>query len=246
MWRRLSSSSSVARPGNSFDHRPLGLGPDDHREAGGAVVGAAAVLARPAPELAPDVDEDAVGEAARLEVGLEGGQRSRELLEVAGQRAVLVVVGVVAAVGVERDHLQRQAHLEHLGQHRQPPREAVLARVGDRGLPRRIGALEVLELRAEPDRLGRGAAGAGELGVARREAALRLQPFDQAACGGWRPRRRGRRARSTRARRRRRPACRSWRARARGSSRARGPGAGCRPPRACRDSARASRRARTG
>ena len=86
MWRRLSSSSSWARPGNSPDHGALRLRADDHREPGRAVVGAAAVLLGAAAELAPDVDQHAVGEAARLEVGLERGQRLGEHREVAVQR----------------------------------------------------------------------------------------------------------------------------------------------------------------
>ena len=101
--RRLSSSSSVARPGNSPTMLPVACVPISEREAGGAVVGAAAVLLRPAAELAPHVDQHAVGEAARLEVALERQRLGPTRLDRPSARSSVVVVGVVAAVGVERD-----------------------------------------------------------------------------------------------------------------------------------------------
>src|SRR5436305_429981 len=67
------------------DHLPLRTRPDDERAPGGAVVGARPVLLRPAPELRPQLDEDAIGEPARLEVALEGDERVEGLAEVRRQ-----------------------------------------------------------------------------------------------------------------------------------------------------------------
>ena len=76
--RRLSLLVEVGEAGEFADHLALGLGADHEGAAGGAVVGPGrAVLLRPAPELAPHLDQDAVGEAARFEVALEGEQPSQ-------------------------------------------------------------------------------------------------------------------------------------------------------------------------
>ena len=56
-----------------------------------------AVLLRPAAELAPNLDQDPVGEPARLEVALEGEQPVAGLVEVAVEVVGLAGVGVVAA-----------------------------------------------------------------------------------------------------------------------------------------------------
>ena len=79
------------------DHLAADLGADHERGAAGAVVGAGVVLLRAAAELRPDQGEHAVGEPARLEVGLEGGDRVGGELEVGVEALGLVVVGVERA-----------------------------------------------------------------------------------------------------------------------------------------------------
>ena len=81
----MSSSSSCRGRGT---RRSSGRGRwcrSAKRDAGGAVVGARAVLLGPAAELRPDERQDAVGEPACLEVALEGGDRVGRQLEVVGE-----------------------------------------------------------------------------------------------------------------------------------------------------------------
>src|SRR3954471_8011422 len=61
----------LREPRELADHRARGARADPQADAGRAVVGAGAVLLRPAPELRPHEREHAVGEPARLEVALE-------------------------------------------------------------------------------------------------------------------------------------------------------------------------------
>ena len=86
--------------------------PDPRR----AVVGPGAVLLGPAAELRPHVDEDAIAQAAGVEVALEGGQRVEGQPDLVGQAGGLVGVGVVVARGGEGDAAQRQPAAEHRGQ----------------------------------------------------------------------------------------------------------------------------------
>ena len=68
-----SESRPVARPGNSPTCVPARARADQERRACRAVVGPArAVLLRAPAELGPDERQHAVGDAARLEVALEG------------------------------------------------------------------------------------------------------------------------------------------------------------------------------
>src|SRR5207253_8687202 len=63
---------------------------DDEADSGRSVVGAGrAVLARPAAELRPDVDEHTVGDAPRFEVALEREQGVRRRLQAVAQRVRL-------------------------------------------------------------------------------------------------------------------------------------------------------------
>ena len=211
---------------------------------GGAVIGAAgAVLLRPPAELRPDVHEHAVGEPARLEVALEGVERVGGQLQVVGEIGCLVVVRVVATGSRQRDDVQRHPGGEHRREAGEAAREGVVAlRVGHRAGRRLLVALraERSELLVEPGRLARCIGCGLEPGIVPWSGSRR-------ACRSWRPsarrprpRRRAPRSRSCPARRRRRPASSPWRARAAGSSRARGPGAGCPCCRPGRDSGRAS------
>ena len=69
------------------DQRAAGAGADEEADAGSTVVGAVrAVLLRAASELRPDVDEHAVGEAARLDVALEGQEARRGERQPVGER----------------------------------------------------------------------------------------------------------------------------------------------------------------
>jgi hypothetical protein len=80
------------------------VGPDDHREAAGAVVGSAAarvVVVDPPSEFAPDEREHAVGDTVSLEVGLERRERLPQRREAVGLAVHLVVVAVEAVVEAE-------------------------------------------------------------------------------------------------------------------------------------------------
>ena len=90
--RRLPCSSSFARPGNA-DHRPVHARADQEAGAGGAS-GRSRSSRSPsrAGELRPDVDDDPVGEAARLEVALEREQAVGRQLQPVGELLRLVVV----------------------------------------------------------------------------------------------------------------------------------------------------------
>jgi hypothetical protein len=68
-----------------------------------------AVLLAAAPELRPDEREDAVGEAARLEVALERKQRVAGQLQPGREAVWLIRVRVVHAVRAERDAVEGQA-----------------------------------------------------------------------------------------------------------------------------------------
>ena len=117
-----------------------------------------AVLLRAAAELRPDVDEHPVGEAARLEVALEGEQAVGGQLEPVGELLRLVVVRVVHAGRRERDDAHRQAGAEHRGEAGEAARELVVGlRVRDGA---RVAGLVVLgrereELLAQLGRLAR-------------------------------------------------------------------------------------------
>ena len=77
---------------------PLRAGALHPRDAAGAVVGAGRLVGlRAAAELPPDERQDAVGAAARLEVGLEGGQACADLGERLAEVLGLVVMGVELA-----------------------------------------------------------------------------------------------------------------------------------------------------
>ena len=92
------------------------------------------VLGRPAAELGPDVDQHAVGQPARLEVALEGGERVAGELERLAERLDLVGVRVVVAGGGDGHAAQGQAHGEHLGERGEPLGEVgvLRGRIGDR------------------------------------------------------------------------------------------------------------------
>jgi hypothetical protein len=90
------------------------------------VIGAArGVLLRPAAELGPHERQHAVGDAARLEVGLEGAQPLRELREVAHERRRLVVVGVEVAGRVDGGHADAEREGQQRGEVAQVLGEAV-------------------------------------------------------------------------------------------------------------------------
>src|SRR5581483_8240052 len=77
---------ALREPGELADHLRLRARPDQEADARRAVVGAGvAVLLRAPPELRPHVHEHAIGEAARLEVALEGEQRVRRELQALGE-----------------------------------------------------------------------------------------------------------------------------------------------------------------
>ena len=173
-------SSSVAEPGELADHPAGGLRAHQQARAAGAVVGARAVGRGAAPELAPDVHEHAVGDAARLEVGLERGQRGGQHAEVLRQRRGLVLVRVVAAVGVERDDLQRQVLVDHVRERGEPLRERMVGgRVGDRVLPGAGVVLEPGELAAQRGAHPGRATARLQLGVGARDRALRAPARDR-------------------------------------------------------------------
>ena len=96
---------------------------------------------RTAAELAPDVHEHAVGEPARLEVGLEGGQRPRQQRDVVGQRRALVVVRVIAAVAVEATHWTGSPSSSMSASAARRRGNVVRGRVGDARVRQRVAAL---------------------------------------------------------------------------------------------------------
>ena len=113
--RLPSSSRPSVSPGNSPTICPRRVRADQEADAGGAVVGAVEPfsLAR-RPNSDQTSDEHAVGEAARLEVALEGEQRvARSASRPSGERLRLVGVRVVPPGAVQRDAADRQARAEH-------------------------------------------------------------------------------------------------------------------------------------
>jgi hypothetical protein len=98
-------------------------------QAAGAVVGAAVVLLGPPAELRPHERERAVGDTARLEVGLE---RRQALADIGQDRRQLrlVVVGVEVAVGLHVRHADAEWLGDHRGEVAQPPPEVAVG-VGD-------------------------------------------------------------------------------------------------------------------
>jgi hypothetical protein len=112
----------VGEIGPLTDHPSADATPDQHRDAGRAVIGSArAVLLGPAPELRPHVHEHSVGEAAGLEVGLEGCDRLGRQRDPGVEGADLAGVGVELRVGGQGHAAQREA----AGQHRGQPRQAL-------------------------------------------------------------------------------------------------------------------------
>src|SRR5207248_4125863 len=99
---------AAGEPGKLPDLCPGGARPDQEAGARRAVVGAAgAVLLRAPAELRPDERQHAVGDAARLEVALEGEERRRRRRERRGERAGLAGMRVVLAGRLECDALER-------------------------------------------------------------------------------------------------------------------------------------------
>ena len=90
-----------------------------------------AVFLRSAPELAPHLDQDAVGEPTRLEVALEGEQSLAGFAQVAFEVDGLSGVGVVAPRCAHRHHPHRQPEGDVGGEPGEPVTE-VGFRVGDR------------------------------------------------------------------------------------------------------------------
>ena len=119
------------------------------------MVGAAPVLLGAAAELRPDEREHAVGEAAGLEVALEGEQGAGRDVEPVRERLRLVRVGVVLAGCSDRHAAKRELGGEHRREPRHLPREArVVLRIRDGATEAVVAVLrERRELAAEPVRL---------------------------------------------------------------------------------------------
>ena len=208
------------------------------------MIGAArAVLLRAPAELRPDVDENAVGQPARLEVALEGEQRVGGELEPVGESR-LVVVGVVGARARERDDVKWQTRSEHRGEPGEPLREASsppgyatgLVNAGLSSLARN-GVSWRVELRrlARPlRRLAQAGVAAGRHAPSRPIASIMRSPDLAPDASGPEVVVSGASTGRDRHFRRRERGLR-------GSSRATVPAAGCRPSRRGRGSGRASR-----
>ena len=121
----------VREAGELADHPAGRSRADQERGAGGAVVGAVrAVLLRAAAELRPDEREHAVGDAASLEIALEGEQRLRGESKAVESDGRLVGVRVVLAARLERDAAQRQPRGDHRGEPGEVLREACRSSAG--------------------------------------------------------------------------------------------------------------------
>ena len=189
MCARLPSGSSAREARELADHRALRPVPIRNEVPAAPWSVPPAVLLGAAAELAPHVGQDAIGEAARLEVGLEGRQRLREQRR--GRRAAsrLVVVRVVAAVGVQC-HAPAAADPSSISASTASRCGEAVARSGRSRRPAtRVGALQRRELAAQRRRLASSPRRAArQLGVGRRERA-RAREALEIRCRSTRPRR---------------------------------------------------------
>ena len=112
MWRRLPWPSSVARPGELADHRAREPASPIRNESPPAPWSVPPPFSLRRGGRTRSRRARARGRRARAPRGRPGTRRAtaRNSAEHRRQRGGLVVVGVVAAVGVERDAAQRQPH----------------------------------------------------------------------------------------------------------------------------------------